>query len=275
MIVYIEMVLLENMLIDGLILYLVLKSLALNHKWLKLIFSSFVGAVFSVFSVYLSFGVFNIFIKIAMAVFMCFLIELNFKKIFLKTLLFMLFTFLFGGAIIAIFSFLGIKGVGGMSYSYNSNIPVGGILATSVILFLFLTNVLKKFYIKKNIQKFLYNITIKLNNKVANLKGFLDTGNTLTNKQGKPVLMICEEKLKNWFSDDDRINFLLKKYSKLNNPQTIKVNSISGFKNILVFDAEKCFFNNKNIDVCVGVSEDRFFKNKGFDVILSPKIMEV
>ena len=275
MIVYIEEVLLENMLIDGVILYLVLKSLALKVRWYKLILSSFIGAIFAILSVYLTFGVFNLFIKLFVAVVMCYLIELNFKKLFLKTTLFILFTFLFGGAVISIFSFMGIKASKGMAFAYNSNIPVGGILATSVIIGLILFKVFKIFYIKKNIQKFLYDITIKLNKKEAKLKGFLDTGNTLINKQGKPVLMISEEKLKNWFSDNDRINFLLKKYSKLNNPQIMKVNSISGVKNILVFDAEKCLFNNKNIDVCVGVSEDKFFKNKGFDVILSPKIMEV
>ena len=93
MVVYVEIVLLENLLIDGLVLWLVIKSLKLKTNWWGLICASLLGSVFALFSVSIDVsGVLSVLIKLLVAFLMCVLVCFNFKKVFVKTLLFVLST---------------------------------------------------------------------------------------------------------------------------------------------------------------------------------------
>ena len=109
-----------------------------------------------------------------------------------------------------------------------------------------------------------------------NLKGFLDTGNTLVTKGGKPVVMIPKKLLKSFFNNHECLAFALKKYGAFAslNPQELSVLSIAGQTKITSFDA-RCQLNKKEMDICVGVYDDHMFFGKGFDAILSPKMLEV
>ena len=276
MVVYVEVVLLENLLIDGLILWLMIKSLKLKTNWWGIICASLVGSLFALFSVFINIsGFLSVIIKLLVAVLMCVLVCFNFKKLFVKTLLFVLYTFMFGGALIAIFSFFGISTSQGVGISYNSEIPVGLILSCSVILFLTTFMLIKKFYKNKKMQSLYFDFYLTINRKKQKLKGFLDTGNTLVSSMGKPVVLVSQKWIKSFFDARELMLFYLQKYSNigLKDLQKLSVQSLSGKQEIVIFDAECCEVNHKKVNICVGFCKDTFFK-KDFDAILNSKMLE-
>ena len=278
MIVYVEYVLFENMIIDGLILFLVSKTLKNKTNWWGIVVASFLGAIFALISAKINgFSFLSILTKLVYCFFMAYFLDFSLKKIFKKFFLIFVYTFLFGGFVLFAFKFFGVSTQSALSLQYNLNFPVVGMIGLIVIFAMMVCYHIKKVLAKKKISSFLYDIKLLINNKTKTLCGFLDTGNTLKNKDGKPVLMISEKALERFFSPHQKLLFLLQKYQnlKLPNMQTISVSSISGKTNILVFDAEKCVVGKSEIDVCVGVFGESIFKNKNFDVILSPKMLEV
>ena len=274
MTVYVENVLFENIVIDGLILFLVSKTLKEKTNWWGVAFSSLFGAVFALFSVKIDVSNFLFFvIKLCVCFCMSYMLCFSFKKIFTKSFLLLGYTFVFGGMVYAAFSVFGMQITD--NFLYASSVPVVGIVSLCFVMFLCLQYCIKRFFAKKKISAFLYEITLFINNKKAVLNGFLDTGNTLVGKDGKPVVMISEKLLKNFFNSDEMLSLVLKKYQKLKgiNPQELCVLSVAGKTKVLSFDA-RCQINKKDIDICVCVYDDKMFCGKGFDAILSPKMLE-
>ncbi len=276
MVVYIEIVLFENLLIDGLLLWLVLKALKLKTNWLGLCLASVFGALFALVSPKINIsGFFAVLTKIFVCLLMCVILEFNFKKIIAKFILFLLFTFAFGGALISIFSFMGISTSVGFTFGYSTNIPVGAILAGIIIFAIILLRLFAKLYSRKRLAQFYFNISLTLNKKTHKLKGFLDTGNTLTNSAGKPVLLVDEKKIKNWFSPSEQLDILMSNFGnlRLENIEKKVVESVAGKQTLLVFDAV-CRVGERVCDVAVGVCKNKSFFKRDFDVILNSKILE-
>ena len=94
------------------------------------------------------------------------------------------------------------------AFLYESSVPVVGIAGLCVVMFLCLLYAIKRVFAKKKISAFLYEITILINNKKAVLNGFLDTGNTLVGKSGKPVVMVPEKLLKNFFNSEEMLDLV-------------------------------------------------------------------
>jgi len=277
MVVYIEIVLLENLLIDGLLLWLVLQCIRVKTNWWGLVLASVFGSGFALASPSIQLdGVLAIGLKIGVAIIMCIMLCLNFRKLWLKTLLFVLFTFGFGGVLIALFSFMGVSTTTGLVFGYNTDIPLGAILAGIIIFAIIIFRLIKKFYKHKKIVQFYYEIELTINHQQSILRGFLDTGNTLDNAQGKPIVVVGSKQLNQWFDANEQLALLMGKYGLigLSNFQTLEVQSVAGKEKIFVFDVEKCMFECKPKEVAVGVCLNEKFFRKGFDVILNPRLLE-
>ena len=83
MVVFVEAVLLDNLVIDAVLLWLVLLTLRLKVNVTGLILASIFGAGFALTSPLLSFGgILGFLIKIVVAIIMCVMLCLNFKKMF-------------------------------------------------------------------------------------------------------------------------------------------------------------------------------------------------
>lgn len=277
MTVYVENVLFENMMVDGLILLLVAKTLRQKINWWGIFISSLFGSLFALFSPQFetAFAI-MLLIKLFVCVAMAYMLNFQMKKLFSKSMLLFLYTFVFGGMVYALFLFFNIQAKNGFVFQYNSDVPIVGIVVLCFAMFFCLQKGIKKLYARKKINSFLYDVTLFLNNKHVNLKGFLDTGNTLVTKGGKPVVMIPKKLLKSFFNSHECLAFALKKYGAFAslNPQELSVLSIAGQTKITSFDA-RCQLNKKEMDICVGVYDDHMFFGKGFDAILSPKMLEV
>ncbi len=276
MVVYIEVVLLENLLIDGLLLWLVLQCLKIKTNWWGLVLASTFGAGFALASPSIAVeGFFAFLIKVGIAVIMSIMLCLDFKKLWLKTLLFVLFTFCFGGVMLSVFSFMGVSTTTGLALGYNAEIPLGAMVAGSLIFVLVNIYLVKRFYKRRKLAQFFYDIQLTVNSKQTTLRGFLDTGNTLDNAQGKPIIVVGSKQLKCWFDTEEQLELIMGKYGGigLQNAQNIVVQSVGGKEKILVFDAQ-CVFKNKSQQVAVGICSNNQFFKRGFEAILSPKLLE-
>lgn len=277
MVVLVEMVFFENLLIDGLLLWLVLKTLRLKTNWAGLLLASVFGAGFALASPLIQVeGLWTILIKLVAALVMSVMLCLNFRKLLFKVGLFLLYTFAFGGCLIAIFAFMGVSVVEGMALSYLSDIPLGAILAGAVIFAILLSRVLSRVFKLVKIVRFCRPISITVNGRRIDFQGFLDTGNSLTNSEGKPVVVVGSGELKKWFKPSQLLCLLMRKFDALNlkNAEVIAVKSLAGRQNMLVFDAEDCSFGQRKVEVAVGVCGKNFRFGDNFNAILSPELLE-
>ena len=172
MTIYIEYVLINNLLIDYILIKGTLATTGVNGKKLRVFFCALFSAVFSLVYPLIIAPLFIVtLIKLSFGLFIVFLSAkyLSFRSYFLNTAVFFFYTFLTGGAIFGIFSLF--------------NIPTGKEIISGLIIFpvyfvyFCLNSVVKFLYRRKNVVSFCYPTQITICGVTKNLQGFLDTGN--------------------------------------------------------------------------------------------------
>ncbi|MEG2002842.1 MAG: sigma-E processing peptidase SpoIIGA, partial [Clostridia bacterium] len=229
--VYIEYVIIDNLIIDGIILYLTEKFTKDKVVWWKILSGAIVGTIFSVFSPYISLNKpLFLLAKFLLSVLMVSLARCKFKGLFRAILLFYLLTFTFGGVIIGLFYLVNIDFQTANELYYLLNFPIG-ILVGGVFLCIFLV-VYGYRYSKKRraMSTYIYDIEVFYKDKSKKLVGFLDSGNFLTDKvTGKPVLVTSIKSVMNLLENVD--------FSSLDK---MKCSSISSKSEILrLFEVDK------------------------------------
>ncbi len=256
--IVIEYVLLDNFLIDALLMTLAIKTLRLPlSKW-GIVLSSAFGAGFAVVSPLINIGgVLAILLKLVVAFVMSFMACFSFKKIISRFFLFVLYTFAFGGALIAIFSFMGVQVYDSLYLGYVSTLPLGTLLVSGIMFFVAVFRMLV-FIHKKRVWNNAVSINLNIRGKEKPIKSFVDTGNTLKNHEGKPVIVLPEKALSLWFDTHERLKIMFGKANELGleNVETITVNSLGGSYKMCVFDAQVSI-DGKIQPACVGVANGK------------------
>ena len=272
MVVFVEAVLLDNLVIDAVLLWLVLLTLRLKVNVTGLILASIFGAGFALTSPLLSFGgILGFLIKIVVAIIMCVMLCLNFKKIFYNFVLFVIYTFAFGGLLIAVFNFLSVPTVSGLNVGYVSNYPLGAIFALLLLFVVLMFLMIKKHHKVKKFDSLCKNVLLKINNKSNLVQGFCDSGNVLESSNGRPVLVLNPNSLNRWFNAQDELKlFLNKPFDSLSNCETITINSACGSEKMLLFEAQSCIIDGIDYEVMIGVSKKQI---GNFDLILNSKLV--
>ena len=263
MTIIIEYVLIDNFVIDYLIIKTVFKLTGKSVKKSKIIFSSLIGAIFSLLyplinAHYLLGGV----IKILFGIFLM-SITANYKCIkefYINVIIFFALTFLIGGTISAIFNFFNVS---------SSETFIALIILPVYILIKPIYTVIKFFYRQKNIIQFVYKVKVKIAGIEFVGNGFLDTGNGAFDNDN-PVIF-CE---KSFFEK------CLKKanLNMLKDVKKISIKTINGKEENLSFKIEQLeiFIKDKpnifkNVTLCV--CKKRVGLN--YEFILHPALMEV
>ena len=273
--VVIEYVLLDNFVIDCVLLFCVNKALHLPINKTGICLASFIGAIFALFSPLLNFGgALMIVVKLSVAFIMVFVATFSFYKLFLRFFCFVLFTFMFGGMLIACCYFLDISVVKGVNLVYFSEIPLGSLIGLGVAFLLCCYGMFKKIYLNARYTKFLFKVSLTINNKTKELNAFFDSGNNLRTKEDVPIVILKEEELKFWFSFEERMQIVCGKFNgiHLKNPQKVEIKSVGAKSLIYVFDADNLRIENRDYAVAVGIDNSNKFKD--FSVLLNNRIWE-
>lgn len=188
--VYIEYVIADNFVIDALMLFAAALTLRIPYKKYRIVLGALVGAACAVVSAFVE-GWLVYLVKTACLVLMCITAVGFGKKLFWYILLTVAYTFVLGGAIVAIFHFCNIGYVTENGEFYQLKVPLFVyVLAVSLVAFLCYSVV---FYLKqaKKIAPHIVNILLTLD-KEYKLTGYCDSGNTLT-YEGIPVCFVTKK----------------------------------------------------------------------------------
>lgn len=267
--IIVELSLCINFLINAFIL----KSTALFVKqkarlwWLSAVLGAVVALIYPLFHL-------NVILKIFLALFLAVLmITISFSYKSFKSF----------GVIFA--SFLGVSFVfGGGCYALQSvvgDLPLLIVLAAASVIQIGAVLVLKHRNKALHIDTFSYKVRLKLNDKIIDEEGYLDSGNMLYDPITKQrIVLISYDVFAKIYSGADYMNAFLKRVdtSKLRNGHYVKINTVASGTNILVFDVDSVEIakddNYRKLDgVALGLSFSGFEKAFGKNVLLHSEIL--
>ena len=270
MVVYLEFVFLDNFIIDLLLITLARKSLNLQVKKKFIVLSALVGALVAIVYPLLNLGValgFALKMPIAIVIVLCSGKFSSFKQFIYCFYLFLFFTFLFGGAITAVFWGLGLS-FDPLTYANLTEIPIGIIIVIAIVLYLLIKKTVKVIYRKKTISAFTYRCQLEIDGKAFEFSGFLDSGNSLIYRETGSPVVVCSKKA----SEKIKKTGAFEKTRK----DILFINTVSGKSVISVYKTTKFLIYNGLIpnilyNVMIGVSSTELSFGE-YDLLLGPAL---
>ncbi len=266
--VYVEYVILDNLIIDFILLKLSTNSARVKSGFFRILTASIIGVVFAVIMPLLNLKtIYNFIVKILLGAVMArtSMSYFTYKKFAINYLFFMLYTFLMGGVIIAIFFFAGINYEVYFSLNYNSFMPIGISILIVFIAYLLILKLIKAVFINKDICSFKRKCIIVVKDKRFTVKGFIDSGNHLyENGSGLPVIIASKNLSKQLNQENLKFG------------GTVNYSTVSGSGNINLYVIDKLLvYNGENLktikNVVIGLSSQDFFASE-YDLLLHPAL---
>ena len=194
MTIYLDIVIVENLIMDAIIIYATAIVLKVKIKHLRIIISSLIGAIYSVLSYISDLEIYNnLFLKIFLSIVMVYIAfsPQNIKSLMKQILIFYLTSFLFGGVAFALIYVIKPQEILMKDGLFLGMYPLKTVFLGAIIATVILITAFK--VVKSNITKkdMMCNVSIELNNKTVNIKTMIDTGNMLKEPiSGLPVIVV-------------------------------------------------------------------------------------
>jgi stage II sporulation protein GA (sporulation sigma-E factor processing peptidase) len=281
--IYIEDIILDNLIINFFILFFTAKLLKINRKLIFFIISAIIGVIFTIFNLYINlYATWLLLYKFLTAITMilvAFKIQ-SFKQFALNFFTFLLVTALFGGfCFLVAFTFGEIILTDGNIY-YHLSLPMWLIILVFFVIAALLFKILDVLKLKNLNANFTYKTILLANNKSLKIFAFLDTGNTLMDPlTGKPVNIITYNNFNKIYSDVPLHKILLGQIPEnLKNAHYIDVGSVAKKTKMLIFEIDCINIKQKegwkNLkDICVALSFANFDEKLSCGLLLHPKIL--
>lgn len=261
MIIYIDVIMLENFIVNLFLLMVTMKLF--KYKYYKTIyFSAFIGAIYTLvlftkykFLTSLPFKLIVVIIMISIT-----MKSLELFKILRSSIGFVISSFTLCGLA---FSF-SIVGESKYKFSYFTinNYSIKYIIISIMILYIVIIRIIDYIKDRSLIKNFIYEIEISSNNKKVYIKGLLDTGNGLR----EPVTNLPCIIIENQFIKEDTIK---KKEEFIIPYNTVKEDgSLRGFKSDKV-RIKGCDNIWKDVDVILCICENKLSRENEFNALLS------
>lgn len=198
MTIYIDIVLLENIIMNYIIIYATAIILKKNKRHIRFFIASFIGAIYSILAYISILKIYsNIFLKIILSIIIVYIAfnPQNIKKIWKALAIFYLVSFVFGGVAFAMIYMVKPQDVLMRNGLFLGTYPLKTIILGAIISFVLIVVVFK--IIKTQIlKKSMYcDIEIKLNEKIINTKAMIDTGNLLKDPITNTPVIVVERSL--------------------------------------------------------------------------------
>jgi len=276
--VYIEDAIFDNLIINFVLLSLTLFSLRQKIKVFKVFFSSLFGCFVAVLLIFFNFTYFlQVLIKVLTGLIMCLFVtkKFNFANVSLIFIVFLSFTFLFGGFCFFIIYLFNGQMITFQTLNYNLPVNLKLIFVLLGLYVFFLIKAIQVFYKKQKIENFYYNLVVFYNNKKFKLKAYLDSGNLLQDTQtGLPIIVVNFNTFNKFFLNKISVlDFLTNKLNHKIKGKYIKVNSVMSNSKMFIFEPTSVYLKEKNgqdkkLNVLIGVASSNFSSN--FEVLLNP-----
>lgn len=282
MIVYIEYIIIDNMIINFIILYLTSIIMRTRLSVIRLLIGAIVGTFFAFIIPILSINsLITLLIKLLIGLLICICSnkQIKLKVLMLFYLVFLFMTFAIGGLCLTVIYFLS----GEISLiSYELDFPVGILILIVSLYAICIKRALILLKKRSKITDYIYDVKLLQNGKEVKILAFFDSGNGLSDeKYNKPIVIINLATLIK-IVDENQLNYLLVgKYesSGLKNIYKTHYTTISSNGDLIVFSIDNMFIKIKNefkaIDAMVGVSLNNIIRFNNYDALVGPKALEV
>ncbi len=195
--VYIEYAILDNLIMD----YVLLKETAIilktKYKKSGLLFASIIGTIGAILMPLLKIKpVYLFLLKIALGVVVAFIgvKHKNFISFFRFFNVFLLMTFVLGGACIGVLSIMGVEyTISG--YKAAGVLPIGVNVAFGYLLVITTKYLVKKYLRVFITDKYVLNCLLKHGEVVVKVSGYFDSGNKLFDKKTGLPIVLCDKKI--------------------------------------------------------------------------------
>ena len=297
MYVYIEYLLIENVIINFIILYVTKKITRTKTTKLRLFIGALVGSIYTLVAFFPSLqfmGKFIIKFSVSMLMIILAFNPERLNQFFKQMSAFYMVTFGFAGAIIGIFYILN-NSFNLTRFSFNDFDELVKFLIIGIGMAIFLIRNILKFYQNRiNKENYLTNITIRLRDKEVKLIALIDTGNSLKEPiSQKPVIIaeysalegILPERIKNMYLDKKELdlNFIAKIMDEIGDDiklRLIPFKSIGNENGILIGfkpDSIKIYLDdetrNLTEDIIVAIYNDKLAADEQYNGLLHPEIL--
>ena len=274
MTLYIEYVILDNMVVDYYILRLIGVASKQKFKWINILFACLIGTISAMCLPFVFRYKFLVVVyKIITALLMVLVIQkyTSFRKYFLNLGLLFFFTFVFAGVMIAVLNLLQIEYTISGVLLYNIEFPISVFLILFTVGFWLLKKVLSSLSRQLKFNNYTYNIKLIDNEKEVEGVGFFDSGIMIC-KDGQAVSIISSEMFFKLYSDYSVNKFLFKNidHEKLKDASFIKIKSLSKSSEYLTFRVDKFIIDDQAFDNALFAVSSGKFEN--FDCIINSKL---
>lgn len=198
MTIYIDVVLIENLIMNYIILYATGIILKINIRHIRLILASFVGAIYSIVA-YTS--LLNIYSSIILKIILSIIIvqiafnSQNVKQLWKHVLIFYLTSFVFGGAAFALMYIVKPQDILMKNGLFLGTYPIKTIMLGSIIAFIVIITAFKIVKTKISKKDMFCEVSIKLNGEKIETEAMIDTGNLLKEPITNTPVIVVEHTL--------------------------------------------------------------------------------
>ena len=182
MTIYIDIVLLENIIMNYIILFATAIVLKIKKKHIRIFIASLLGAVYSIIE-YI--GILKLYSSIVMKILLSILIVYiafnpqNLKKMWKNLMIFYLTSFVFGGAAFALIYVVKPQDILMKNGLFLGTYPLKTVLLGAIVSFLVILVSFKIVKGKISKKDMFCDLKIKINDKIVRVKAMIDTGNCL------------------------------------------------------------------------------------------------
>ncbi len=261
MTVYVEYVLIDNLVIDYLLLKATFSLTAIKVGKGRLLFCAFLGAIVALsYPLLENFPLLSSPVKILSGLLIV-LIAHNFKSVrsyFISAVTFFCYTFITGGAIMGVYSLLNID--------YSSEVSIALIIIPAYLLIKGIKAVITYLYRRKEIASFTVDCSVLFRGKETKLRGFYDTGNGVYD--GETPVIFCEKSTFMTIVKESLPTLKLRKLN-VNTVNQSSANFCVKLEQLKIYNGDKTnIFNNVTLSLVNGSVGD------GYELILHPALME-
>ena len=269
--IYIEHAILDNMVVNSLLLYFTLKTVKSRvSKW-RIFLSALVGTAFALLLPLLHFnGIASVAVRLFIGAFMIFIIQSrSVKRFTLAYLIFLTYTFAFGGMVFGILSM----------WAAPVHVPIGMVLGVAVVFALIMRLLVKYLNVRHSMSNHLQDVVIHHKGERFKILSYMDTGNRLTDPaSGSPVVIISLSLFFKMFPEVDAGQLVLGKLDKnsgIENGRYIPFTTVGQEGKMFTFSPQKLEIEKGKTyeDVRLGVSMKGFRDVVKYDALLNANLV--
>lgn len=198
MIIYIDIIFIENIIMNTIILYATAIILKQKVKNIRLIISAVIGSIYSILMYITKLTIYSSIIsKFILSVVMAYVAfkPNDVKKIFKQIIIFYLTSFVFGGVALNLIYFLRPENINIKNGLFTGEYALKVIMLGAIMAFIIIKISIKIIKTKFNTKNMYCDINLKINEKQIATKAMIDTGNLVKEPITNTPVVIVEESL--------------------------------------------------------------------------------